>query len=120
MAWDLTTIDFRSGLKGVVFDQTDINAVEQVLAWDSTVRTFYIHKIELGCLCGRVALYDHSQAGGSMIAPLRCVSGNYVNETWDFKKDPLAVTCEVTIGSGLCISALAGAVHGYIKFELGS
>ena len=120
MAWDITSIDFRSGLKAVVFDQTDINAVEQVLEWDSTVRTFYIHKIELGCLCGRLSLCDHSKAGGSKIAALRCITGGYVTDTWDFEDDPLAVTCEVTVGAGLCISAQAAAVHGMVKYELGN
>jgi len=117
MAFDLTSIDFRSGLHGVIFDDTAADATgsnEPIIAWDSTAQRIFIHLIELGCACGFLTLFDGS--AGSKIAGLRCITGaGFVTATWDFRSDPIRTDGTTNI----CVSA-AGVVHGTVKYELGS
>ena len=116
MAFDMTSLLFRSGLRGVVFDDTAAASdTEPLVGWDTTSQKIYIHWVKLGCACGRLTLFDGS--GGSMICSLVEVSGasgGYTVEEWNFRGDP--VQCDGT--SNICVSA-SGVIHGMVKFELG-
>ena len=113
MAFDVTSIDFRSGLHGVVFDHSEADGTTQPLvAWDTTSQKIYIHLIKLSCYSGKVAVFDGS--GGVKIARLMTTESNYVTEQWDFHGDP--VQCDGT--TNLCVSG-SGVFHGLVKYELG-
>jgi len=114
MAWDITSLDYRSGLHGVVFDVTDSAAATQPLVgWDTTSQKIFLHHIKLACYSGTITLFDGS--AGSMVCSIVCGSKNYVQDEWDFRKDP--VQCDGT--GNVCVS-VTGTAYGMVKYELGS